>query len=244
MTDYIAGMTDRFCIRRVRAPRGARERVLAALEPRSPTSRSSASARPPTSSRSSPRTPTCAAPARADRACARSTTSARRRSRSTRARSSTTASAAGRAATSFEFVEEKEGLEFPEAVEPLADRYGVELEREDEDPRARRAAAAPRAAARAARADRRPSTRATCGSRRGGEGARATSPSAGSARRRCEAFGVGYAPSAWDRVLLRGQQAGFSGRGAARGGAGAAGPERRRLRPLPRADHVPSAPGA
>ena len=34
------------------------------------------------------------------------------------------------------FVEEKEGLSFADAVEALADRYGVELEREQEDPRA------------------------------------------------------------------------------------------------------------
>ena len=36
----------------------------------------------------------------------------------------------------IKFVEEKEGLAFPDAVEALADRYGVELEREAEDPRA------------------------------------------------------------------------------------------------------------
>src|ERR671921_1870835 len=36
----------------------------------------------------------------------------------------------------IKFVEEKEGLNFAEAVEMLADRYGVELEREQEDPRA------------------------------------------------------------------------------------------------------------
>src|SRR6201996_414164 len=36
----------------------------------------------------------------------------------------------------IKFVEEKEGLGFAEAVEMLADRYGVELEREQEDPRA------------------------------------------------------------------------------------------------------------
>src|SRR5918997_15274 len=36
----------------------------------------------------------------------------------------------------IKFVEEKEGLSFPDAVEALADRYGVELEREAEDPRA------------------------------------------------------------------------------------------------------------
>src|ERR1700712_4163087 len=36
----------------------------------------------------------------------------------------------------IKFVEEKEGMGFAEAVELLADRYGVELEREQEDPRA------------------------------------------------------------------------------------------------------------
>jgi DNA primase len=34
------------------------------------------------------------------------------------------------------FVEQSEGLDFPEAVEMLADRYGVKLEREDDDPQA------------------------------------------------------------------------------------------------------------
>jgi DNA primase len=38
----------------------------------------------------------------------------------------------------FRFVQEKEGLSFPEAVESLADRYGVEIEREQEDPQAQR----------------------------------------------------------------------------------------------------------
>ena len=36
----------------------------------------------------------------------------------------------------FRFVEEKEGLTFPEAVESLGERYGVEIERENEDPQA------------------------------------------------------------------------------------------------------------
>src|SRR4029079_6433926 len=36
----------------------------------------------------------------------------------------------------FRFVEEKEGLDFPDAVESLAERYGVELQRENEDPQA------------------------------------------------------------------------------------------------------------
>ena len=109
----------------------------------------------------------------------------------------------------IKFVEEKEGLGFAEAVELLADRYGVELEREQEDPRAE------------ARRQRR---------RRLEQLLERTaayyasylweSPEAGKAREYLaerglgeevlRAFGVGYAPSAWDKVLVRGQQAGFS----------------------------------
>ncbi len=108
----------------------------------------------------------------------------------------------------IKFIEEKEGLGFAEAVELLADRYGVELEREKEDPRAE-----------AKRQQR----------RRLGELLDRTasfysaylwdSDEAGKARQYLaerglseevlKAFAVGYAPSAWDKVLLRGQRAGF-----------------------------------
>ncbi|MGH2975930.1 MAG: DNA primase, partial [Solirubrobacterales bacterium] len=108
----------------------------------------------------------------------------------------------------IKFVEEKEGLGFAEAVELLADRYGVELEHEREDPRAE-----------AKRQQR----------RRLGELLDRTatfyaaylwdSDEAGKAREYLaerglgeavlRAFDVGYAPSAWDKVLLRGQRAGF-----------------------------------
>ncbi|HWM12106.1 MAG TPA: DNA primase [Solirubrobacteraceae bacterium] len=108
----------------------------------------------------------------------------------------------------IKFVEEKEGLGFAEAVELLAERYGVELQREREDPRAE------------ARRQQR---------RRLGELLDRTagfyasylwdSKEAGKARQYLEerglgeevlrAFGVGYAPSAWDKVLLLGQRAGF-----------------------------------
>jgi DNA primase len=109
----------------------------------------------------------------------------------------------------IKFVEEKEGLGFAEAVELLAERYGIELQREREDPRAEarrqqrrrlgdlldRVAAfyanflwdAPEAAkAREYLAER------------------------GLGEETLRAFGVGYAPSAWDTVLVRGQRAGFS----------------------------------
>jgi DNA primase len=109
----------------------------------------------------------------------------------------------------IKFVEEKEGLGFPDAVEALADRYGVELEREREDPRAEEA--------RKRRA-------------RLGEVLERTaafyasflwdSPQAAKAREYLAGrglgeevlreFGVGVAPGTWDTVLVRGQQAGYS----------------------------------
>ncbi len=51
----------------------------------------------------------------------------------------------------FTFVMETEGLDFKGALESLADRFGVKLETEDEDPAGGVAAAAARAAVRAAR---------------------------------------------------------------------------------------------
>jgi DNA primase len=108
----------------------------------------------------------------------------------------------------IKFVEEKEGLGFAEAVELLADRYGVELQREKEDPRA----------------EARRQQRRRLGDlldRTAGfyahylwdseEAARARAYLAerGLGEEALRAFGVGYAPSAWDVVLLRGQRAGF-----------------------------------
>jgi DNA primase len=109
----------------------------------------------------------------------------------------------------IKFVEEKDGLNFAEAVEMLADRYGVELEREQEDPRAE------------ARRQRRRRLEQLL------ERAAAfysnylwESTEAGKARdylaerglreEALRAFGVGFAPSAWDKILVRGQQAGFN----------------------------------
>jgi DNA primase len=108
----------------------------------------------------------------------------------------------------IKFVEEKEGLGFAEAVELLADRYGVELEREREDPRAE-----------AKRQQRRRLeellTRTATfysgylwESREGGR-AREYLAGRGLGEEVLRRFGVGYAPSAWDQVLLRGQRAGF-----------------------------------
>ena len=109
----------------------------------------------------------------------------------------------------IKFVEEKEGLSFPEAVESLAERYGVEVEREASDPRAeearRRRARLAELLARTAdfyAAFLRDSPQATK--------ARAYLSGRGLSDEVLADFGVGFAPSAWDRVLTAGQRAGYS----------------------------------
>jgi DNA primase len=109
----------------------------------------------------------------------------------------------------IKFVEEKEGMGFAEAVELLADRYGVELEREQEDPRAE--------ARRAQRRRLEQLLERTAGyyanylweSEEAGK-ARAYMAERGLGEEVLRAYGVGFAPSAWDKILVRGQQAGFS----------------------------------
>ena len=109
----------------------------------------------------------------------------------------------------IKFVEEKEGLGFAEAVELLADRYGVELEREREDPRAEAKRQQRRRLGELL--DRTAGFYATYlwDSEEAGK-ARAYLAERGLAEEVLRAFGVGYAPSAWDTVLLRGQRAGFN----------------------------------
>ena len=109
----------------------------------------------------------------------------------------------------IKFVEEKEGLGFAEAVELLAERYGVEVEREREDPRAE--------ARRQQRRrlgdllDRTASFYASYlwDSEEAGK-AREYLSGRGLGEEVLRGFGVGYAPSAWDKVLMRGQRAGFT----------------------------------
>ncbi len=109
----------------------------------------------------------------------------------------------------FGFMQEKEGLDFPQAVELLAERYGVELERDAEDPKAE---------ARRKRRDRlRQLLSRTAAfyasylweSKEAGK-ARDYLAERGLSEEILREFGVGYAPSAWDQVLTRGQRAGFS----------------------------------
>ena len=108
----------------------------------------------------------------------------------------------------FTFVEEKEGLSFPDAVESLADRYGVEIEREAEDPRVEEARK--RRARLGEVLDRTAAYYASY---------LWESPKAGKAREYLagrglgeevlRAFGVGVSPGDWGTVLERGQRAGY-----------------------------------
>ena len=109
----------------------------------------------------------------------------------------------------FTFVQESEGLDFRGALELLAERYNVELEREEEDPR---------------EADRRKRRERLLEllSRTAAYYERCLWDSSEATRAReylterglgeeiLRRFRVGYAPSAWDKVLLASRRGGFS----------------------------------
>jgi DNA primase len=109
----------------------------------------------------------------------------------------------------IKFVEEKEGLGFAEAVEILADRYGVELEREQEDPRAEARRQQRRRLEQLLERTAAYYASYLWDSEEAGK-ARDYLAERGLGEEVLRAFGVGFAPSAWDKILVRGQQAGFS----------------------------------
>jgi DNA primase len=106
------------------------------------------------------------------------------------------------------FVRETEALDFPEAVELLAERHGVELKREREDPQAEE---------RRRRRERLLSllertTRFYANylwESAEAAGAREYLSGRGLGEEVLREFRVGYAPSAWDRVLVGAQRDGF-----------------------------------
>jgi DNA primase len=109
----------------------------------------------------------------------------------------------------IKFVEEKEGLGFPEAVEALAERYGVELEREHEDPRQEEMR---RKRARLIELLERTANFYSTFLWDSPQAAKARDYLAGRglSEEVLKEFGVGCAPGNWDTVLVRGQQAGYA----------------------------------
>jgi DNA primase len=109
----------------------------------------------------------------------------------------------------FTFVQETEGVDFKGALELLAERYGVELQREEEDPRE---------AERRKRRERLLEllSRTTAYYERylwaSSEAGRAREylNGRGLGEEILKEFRVGYAPSAWDRVLSASRRGGFS----------------------------------
>ncbi len=109
----------------------------------------------------------------------------------------------------FTFVQETEGVDFKGALELLADRAGVELQLEQEDPRE---------AQRRVRRERLLEllTRTSSYYERylwestEAAGARSYLEGRGLGEEILKEFRVGYAPSAWDRVLLASRRGGFS----------------------------------
>jgi DNA primase len=109
----------------------------------------------------------------------------------------------------FTFVQETEGVDFKGALELLGERYGVELELEAEDPRdaerRRRRARLLELLARTTAYYERYLWEAEEAQR-----AREYLQSRGLGEEELRRFRVGYAPSAWDRVLLASRRGGFS----------------------------------
>jgi DNA primase len=109
----------------------------------------------------------------------------------------------------FTFVQETEGVDFKGALELLAERYGIELQREEEDPKE---------AERRRRRDRLLELLSRTASYyerylwESSEAARAREylEGRGLGEEILREFRVGYAPSAWDRVLLASRRGGFS----------------------------------
>jgi DNA primase len=115
----------------------------------------------------------------------------------------------GEGGDAFKFVQQTEALEFQEAVELLAERFNVRVEREEDDPKAeqrrRRRERLQSLLERAARfyaTYLRDSTEAA--------GARKYLESRGLSEEVLAEFQVGYSPSAWDRMILGARQSGYS----------------------------------
>jgi DNA primase len=115
----------------------------------------------------------------------------------------------GASGDAISFVRETEGLDFAEAIEHLAERYGVAVEREEEDIQAEEARR------RRERLMRLLDRTATFYMRylweaAEAKGARDYLAARGLGEETLRAFRVGYAPSAWNRVLVAGHRDGYA----------------------------------
>jgi DNA primase len=109
----------------------------------------------------------------------------------------------------FTFVQEKESLQFADAVELLADRYGVEVEREQEDPRVEEARK--RRVRLMELLDRTTAFYVKyLWEADEARKAREYLLGRGLSEESLREFGVGFAPNKWDSVLISGQRAGYS----------------------------------
>jgi DNA primase len=115
----------------------------------------------------------------------------------------------GEGGDAFKFVQQTEALEFQEAVELLAERFNVRVEREEDDPKAeqrrRRRERLQSLLERAARfyaTYLRDSAEAAS--------ARKYLESRGLSEEVLAEFRVGYSPSAWDRMIMGARQSGYS----------------------------------
>ena len=115
----------------------------------------------------------------------------------------------GEGGDSFKFVQQTEAVDFQEAVELLAERTGVRVEREEDDPRAeQRRRRRERLHALLERATRFYANYLW----EAGEAAAARSYLAerGLSEEVLREFRIGYSPSAWDRMLVGARRSGFS----------------------------------
>ena len=125
----------------------------------------------------------------------------------------------GASGDAIRFMQEAEGLDFKQAVESLAERYNVELKREQEDP------AAARRRERRERLLKLLERAATYYARYLWESGEADKARAYLAERGLEEevlreFRVGYSPKAWDKVTVAAQRDGFTREEIAAAGLG------------------------
>jgi DNA primase len=115
----------------------------------------------------------------------------------------------GAGGDAIRFVQETEALDFPEAVEALAERTGVRLEREEDDPAAERRRR--RRECLLALLDRTASFyMAYLWESREAARAREYLSGRGLSEAIAREFRLGYAPSAWDRMIVGARESGFS----------------------------------